>query len=391
MLHTEYVRNCNCNYERMHLDKKPEENRYQYCILSRGGIRYLLPASLRYINGEAYLYYDISSTQSASQLFTRNCITRAWMQDFLWGIKQLCRELDRFLLEEQNIIWYPEHIFQDMEKNDFSFLYVPYYEENNGLDALADFLVEKVDYADDALVEFVYEIYEQLKSVGTEYLHQRIHDDWEASKRKQKEQTESGIFVESVQKEQKAEPLPTEQENVSQPAGKESGKWGIKLFKENRRKKNIQRDTYREAMRQKINGLERFAVCEDSPYEKQGIQPAEETEVFSEEYGKTIYIEETIAKKEPALYKTDGELAAKMDKSPFVIGKKKENVDLALNDYSVSRIHARITQEEGGCYVEDLNSTNGTFKNGLRLNPYEKRKLEQGDELRFGQTEFIYR
>lgn len=41
--------------------------------------------------------------------------------------------------------------------------------------------------------------------------------------------------------------------------------------------------------------------------------------------------------------------------------------------------------------MEDLNSTNGTFKNGLRLNPYEKRKLEQGDELRFGQTEFIYR
>jgi len=50
MLNTEYVRNLNCNYERILLDKKPEEKRYQYCILNRGGIKGLLPCSLRYIN-----------------------------------------------------------------------------------------------------------------------------------------------------------------------------------------------------------------------------------------------------------------------------------------------------------------------------------------------------
>ena len=80
-----------------------------------------------------------------------------------------------------------------------------------------------------------------------------------------------------------------------------------------------------------------------------------------------------------------------LEKFPFVIGKKKENVDLVINDYSASRVHARITHEEGGYFIEDLNSTNGTFKNGLRLQPYEKRKLESGDELRFGKTEYVYR
>ena len=76
---------------------------------------------------------------------------------------------------------------------------------------------------------------------------------------------------------------------------------------------------------------------------------------------------------------------------PFVIGKKKEDVSLAINDYSVSRIHARITEEDGNYYIEDLNSTNGTYKNGLRLQPYEKRKLEKEDELKFGKTEYLYR
>ena len=43
MLQTEFVRNLNCNYERILLDVNPEEKRYQYCILSRGGIKGLLP------------------------------------------------------------------------------------------------------------------------------------------------------------------------------------------------------------------------------------------------------------------------------------------------------------------------------------------------------------
>lgn len=48
-------------------------------------------------------------------------------------------------------------------------------------------------------------------------------------------------------------------------------------------------------------------------------------------------------------------------------------------------------KEEDGYYLEDMNSTNGTFKNGLRMQPYEKRKLEEGDEITFGKRTLIYR
>ena len=75
----------------------------------------------------------------------------------------------------------------------------------------------------------------------------------------------------------------------------------------------------------------------------------------------------------------------------MLIGKKKGETDCVLTDGSVSRLHARITKEEDEFYLEDLNSTNGTFKNGLRLQPYEKRKLMEEDEIRFGKVMLTFR
>lgn len=386
MLATEYVRNCNCNYLRVCLENKPEEKRYQYCILNRGGIRYLLPGSLRYINGEAYMYYNISSTQNVEQLFETKHIQRGWMRDFLWGVKQLLGELDRFLLEEQCILWNPGQVFQDLEKNDFFFLYIPYYNEDNGLMKLMDFLIEHIDYEDEALVDFVYKVYEQVRVNGQEYLRKHIHESWEELEKKELEVKAANaeeiqlINTQERMQEQKAEPL--------------EEKRGKGLWSSGRRKRKKQREDYRERMREKLLGMKSLAVCEETVYEDRPehvpVRGAD-AEMYGEEYGKTIYIEERPVQKEPGLYKPDGELVMRLTELPFVIGKKKENVNFAINDYSVSRIHARIIEEEGIYYIEDLNSTNGTFKNGLRLQPYEKRKLEREDELKFGKTEYFYR
>ncbi len=384
MLTAEYVRNYNCNYERIALEQKPEEKRYQYCILNRGGIRYLLPCSLRYIDSNAYLYYDISSMQNLPQVFREKKITREWVKDFLWGIRQMRYELDRFLLEEENIIWNPEHLYQDLEKNDFSFLYMPYYEGDNGLESLTDFFVECVDYEDEELVEFIYRIHEKIHQIGREYLNKQIHEDFLNMENQKKETIEPK--QENMPQVMPIEPsvdlLPEERDALW---SRDSGKKGIRFFMEGRKRKQSKKEEYREVIRQRMNEGKVFAVCEESHYNEQPTTEAEE------EFGRTIFIEEATVTKTVALYKPDGEKVIALEKFPFVIGKRKENVDLVINDYSASRVHARITHEEGGYFIEDLNSTNGTFKNGLRLQPYEKRKLESGDELRFGKTEYVYR
>ena len=80
-----------------------------------------------------------------------------------------------------------------------------------------------------------------------------------------------------------------------------------------------------------------------------------------------------------------------MDNLPCTVGKMAGNVDVVIKDSTISRIHARFTRQDNQIYVTDMNSTNGTFKNGLRLNPNETVLIEPGDELRFGRMTFCYR
>jgi FHA domain len=54
-------------------------------------------------------------------------------------------------------------------------------------------------------------------------------------------------------------------------------------------------------------------------------------------------------------------------------------------DEFASAQHARIELRNGGVWVEDLGSTNGTFVNGDKVK--RKRRLRAGDAVRIGQTE----
>lgn len=77
---------------------------------------------------------------------------------------------------------------------------------------------------------------------------------------------------------------------------------------------------------------------------------------------------------------------------PCVVGKMCDYVDQVLDDSSVSRMHARFALDrEGKMTVRDLNSSNGTWLNGERLQPNESRVLQQGDHVRLGQMEFVFR
>ena len=179
MLNTEYIRSLNANYERLLLGEKPEEKRYQYCMISRGGIRGLLPCSLRYIDGNAYLYYDITSRQNIAQLFDKKVITRQWLTDFLWSMRRVRMEMSRFLLEEGNIVWFPGHIYQDLEKNDFHFIYIPYCSEDTGFQDPMEYLIEHADYQEAEMAEYLYKAYEQYETAGEVYLQSKFFEDAE--------------------------------------------------------------------------------------------------------------------------------------------------------------------------------------------------------------------
>ena len=73
----------------------------------------------------------------------------------------------------------------------------------------------------------------------------------------------------------------------------------------------------------------------------------------------------------------------RVDGSSMVIGRD-EGVDIALLDGRISRRHARISIDDDGCMLEDLDSRNGTFLNGERLTA--PRRLREGDKIYLGST-----
>jgi ABC transport system ATP-binding/permease protein len=62
--------------------------------------------------------------------------------------------------------------------------------------------------------------------------------------------------------------------------------------------------------------------------------------------------------------------------------------DFVVDAPLVSRLHCRLTLQDDGVLVEDLESTNGTFVNGQRVS---KSLLASGDLLRVGRMEFAVR
>ena len=64
------------------------------------------------------------------------------------------------------------------------------------------------------------------------------------------------------------------------------------------------------------------------------------------------------------------------------MGRSREFSDLAVDHQRVSRAHVHFTYENGSVYAADLNSTNGTFLNGIQLSPFKKTRVNPSDELR---------
>lgn len=75
-------------------------------------------------------------------------------------------------------------------------------------------------------------------------------------------------------------------------------------------------------------------------------------------------------------------------KFPFRIGKMAGVTDYRVLKTTVSRKHADIVKEQGKFFVVDLNSTNGTYLNGKKVQAGVKDELTNGAALRLADTEF---
>jgi hypothetical protein len=75
---------------------------------------------------------------------------------------------------------------------------------------------------------------------------------------------------------------------------------------------------------------------------------------------------------------------------PSAIVGRGEGTAILIDDFSVSRRHARLTVDSGRLLVEDLGSASGTFVDGERLEPGVRHLIEPGGTIRFGDIEAHY-
>ncbi len=86
--------------------------------------------------------------------------------------------------------------------------------------------------------------------------------------------------------------------------------------------------------------------------------------------------------------RSDGEVVADLTFPPgrIIVGRSPDN-EVYIKSKFVSRHHAQLISDDGGCIIEDLNSTNGVFLGEKQIKKYQ---LRDGDVVSLGVHELVY-
>lgn len=416
----EYVRIMNRNY--LQIKSRGGQESFQYRMLMEEPISGLLPCKLRNVNGISYLLYDVSSLQSVNSLWVERKMNFEAICKLFFSLKRTIKNMEAYLLEAGNLFLYPELLFQEPDTGEVRFLYYPFLEEQEeGRKSFWNFLLSVVNHEDEELTEAVYQFYESMemaRDISWIEAFCRKLEEMEAHH----QESAQGMAEEAQQEDMFWEAMSHEAANDSvkgKPKIVEYGKTfsfcilyalimgGLVYYVyTNYELSSVEWAFFGGALVTVTMGI---AVCLYRKYKvvAEGLQSTQGKETilysdFSEsnapagddditQYGKTVYFEaQEIENKLYGMGKYNRQIIA-INKFPFTVGKKEGVVDGVIPEESVSRIHARFMKEEDVLHLEDLNSTNGTYKNGILLTPHERVEVFPEDEIRFGKLSFLYR
>lgn len=376
MIETKYFKDYRHNYLIIKDNGCLLQNTYKRKMITENRIKGLLASQERNINGEVLLYYEITSKQSLFSIYDGKCICMNQIQELFMQLKFVNDMLLNYLLDGSCLLLLPEYIFQNLETKEFYFLYYPDPEEG-GFEKLIDFLIAKVDSEDMKAVEIVYKIadlFHQDRFVLDEILkwfqeeEESIYNDSENAVRRYQE-NEEDIYPSQIN------------ETIKEGAKKETPSWFnriVSAFLEKIKTKKERVPGKREEEYQYAKASEEVVY--------------EQVADVENNVGNTVFIPWTESC-ENKLYSMNRKNKCHIDleKLPLTVGKLAGAVDIVINESSISRMHAKFSRNGNKIFITDLNSTNGTFRNGMRLSPNASEIIEPGDEIRLGKLKFVYR
>lgn len=132
---------------------------YRVRMLQDNKIPGLLQTDKRHIDGQTFLYYDITDMQNLQSW--QFVITKDIMNGFVLSLENLCESLEAFLLKQQEVCLLPEYIWYENGEGKWKFFYVPEYgtQQNYDMESLLEFIMDHIDCSDEEGLERFYDFY----------------------------------------------------------------------------------------------------------------------------------------------------------------------------------------------------------------------------------------
>lgn len=406
-----YKRELNHSYMVLGCDACDISESYAYRMMTQNRIGQLLQCSQRQMDGEGFLYYDISSRQPLERLYEARKLDAEDMKRIIYAVAAVQADLGEYLLDERGLMLEAGMIFADVETEELYFCFNPERKEaGQRYEKLADFFLGHVNHGEEHAVNIAYQFYKMSKaeyfvlSAFLPFLEKEMAA-WQAQN--------GGLRVETMEKSVAATDRETREviggaweqgertehrswetlQEAKSERNREKKGWlgrilGKKrdLIHKNRQKKRKWRKEKPESISEAKEENESWpASIWDSYVGQKAFMQTGETVYFSD-------LDRLKRKPDgiPCLTEDAGARRFRLENLPLTVGKLRGKVAIVLEDSSVSRIHARLECGECGICVRDLNSRNGTLVNGRKLSPNEAAELSPGDLIQFGRERFLY-
>ena len=364
-------------------------------MFCRNEIDGFLKGKIKNKEGEEELYFDITSKQNLLRIYERKTLGFEEIKDFFYSWRDVMNEAERYLLNPVFLQCNPEFIYYNLSDGTYHWIFYPTDtapELPPGLEDLSEFLLEKVNRRDYDALDVAYRFHHDVKD-GNFFLKEIIKTIEEIKVRTLEggdfKETEEYLPEEVTIPEPEIADLPEEEgfgEKILGKIGRFFSGKGEKTTKERNGKKE-QKNAKR--VSEKTEKQEEWD--EELPVGRTWMEEEyEESAKYEDcaETSKTVLLSGNEGERILTSVK-DGKTYS-LENLPILVGKLEKDVDIVLNDPSISRLHARFYESDGKIFLEDLNSTNGCVLNNIRLQTNEKAELSSGDRIRIGAVEFIY-
>lgn len=388
-----------------------DKDNYIFKMFTSNQIDGMVTISERTEDNEQYLIYNTEGLKPIESIYKVGMMSLEDTSDLIFSVCKEMNRIKKYLLPNSGLVLSEKYIFFNLDSLEFRFIYLPITDSSQQM-TLPDFLISVIDHSDDDLVSAVYDAYSiRNDEYWPEFLKTKLI---EVSERRRDEKRALEIQT----------PIPVPKESHEE--------YSEEPVMENVKKKEAicsaliylvilfvilfeLLDTYYFEFYEVtimvflslfVTGLAGIIIAKKfmpslySKMKKRGKEEkAERTfipdkrwygnESTKEDVGETIFMEASKPKNilyGQGLNKTN----ISLDKLPITIGRQEGMADVFIDDPNISRLHLRIFEHDNRIYVEDLNSTNGSIKNGLRLIPGEAIPLNPEDTLVIGNKEFVY-